>query len=40
MRPIPLLILVVPCYNEEATLPSTQDALANLLTNCKQKGLI
>ncbi|WP_455552032.1 glycosyltransferase family 2 protein [Desulfovibrio sp.] len=40
MRPAPLLILVVPCYNEEATLPSTQDALANLLKDCKQKGLI
>ena len=40
MRPAPLLILVVPCYNEEATLPSTQDALADLLKECKQKGLI
>lgn len=40
MRPAPLLALVVPCYNEEETLPRTLEALAALLARCKAKGLI
>ncbi|MDO5484527.1 MAG: glycosyltransferase family 2 protein [Desulfovibrionaceae bacterium] len=36
----PLLALVVPCYNEEETLPRTLDALAALLDRCKESGLI
>lgn len=39
-RPVPLLALVVPCYNEEETLPRTLDALAELLARCKAEGLI
>gem|GEM_PF-6200850 len=30
-RPVPLLALVVPCYNEEETLPATLAALSALL---------
>lgn len=40
MRPAPLLVLVVPCYNEEETLPRTLEALSALLARCKAKGLI
>lgn len=40
MRPAPLLALVVPCYNEEETLPRTLEALSALLARCKAKGLI
>lgn len=39
-RQPPLLTLVVPCYNEEETLPATQAALTALLADCKQKGLV
>ncbi len=39
-RPAPLLALVVPCYNEEETLPRTLTALAALLERCKAQGLI
>ncbi|MBD5625978.1 MAG: glycosyltransferase family 2 protein [Desulfovibrio sp.] len=39
-RPAPLLALVVPCYNEEATLPRTMDALSRLLADCKARGLV
>ena len=39
-RPAPLLALVVPCYNEEETLPRTLTALAELLERCKAQGLI
>ena len=39
-RPAPLLALVVPCYNEEETLPRTLNALAELLERCKAEGLI
>ncbi|MBD5553224.1 MAG: glycosyltransferase, partial [Desulfovibrio sp.] len=39
-RPAPLLALVVPCYNEEETLPATIAALADLLADCKQQGII
>ena len=39
-RSAPLLALVVPCYNEEETLPRTLDALANLLDDLKAKGCI
>lgn len=37
---IPLLALVVPCYNEEEILPKTMNALSSVLTECKAKGLI
>lgn len=40
MRPAPLLALVVPCYNEEETLPRTLEALSALLARCKAEGLI
>lgn len=39
-RPAPLLALVVPCYNEEETLPRTLDALSALLEDCKARGLV
>ena len=39
-RPIPLLALVVPCYNEEAMLPKTMDALSAMLAECKALGLV
>jgi len=39
-RPAPLLALVVPCYNEEETLPRTLDALADLLSDLKQQGRV
>lgn len=39
-RPAPLLALVVPCYNEEETLPATMQALATLLEDCKARGLV
>ena len=39
-RPAPLLALVVPCYNEEETLPRTLDALAGLLNDLKQQGRV
>ncbi len=38
MRTPPFLIFVVPCYNEEETLPRTFDALANLLQVLKASG--
>ncbi len=38
MRTAPFLILVVPCYNEEETLPRTFDALASLLQDLKNAG--
>lgn len=37
-RTAPLLALVVPCYNEEETLPRTLDALAELLADLKKQG--
>lgn len=40
MRPRPVLALVVPCYNEEESLPATMDALSALLDDCKNRGLI
>lgn len=39
-RSVPLLALVVPCYNEEETLPRTLETLHALLDNCKERGLI
>ena len=39
-RTAPLLALVVPCYNEEETLPRTLDALAGLLTDLKKQGRV
>lgn len=37
---VPLLALVVPCYNEEETLPRTLDTLRTLLDTCKKDGQI
>lgn len=37
---MPLLALVIPCYNEEETLPRTMDALATLLCELKNQGSI
>lgn len=39
-RPVPLLALVVPCYNEEEILPGTMTALAAVLAECKARGLV
>lgn len=39
-RALPLLALVVPCYNEQETLPRTLDALSALLQDCKAQGRI
>lgn len=39
-RSVPLLALVVPCYNEEETLPRTLDTLRALLDTCKKDGQI
>lgn len=38
--PAPLLALVVPCYNEEETLPRTLNVLAGLLTELKAQGRV
>lgn len=38
-RPAPLLVFVIPCYNEEEILPITQDAISALLAKCVEKGL-
>lgn len=40
LRPVPRLALVVPCYNEEETLPTTIEALAGVLVECRERGLI
>ena len=39
-RSLPLLALVVPCYNEEAALPRTLDALGALLRRLKAEGCV
>lgn len=39
-RSLPLLALVVPCYNEEETLPRTLDALGALLRRLKAEGRV
>lgn len=39
-RPAPLLALVVPCYNEEEILPASMAALAEVLRDCKARGLV
>ena len=33
IRPAPRLVFVIPCYNEEETLPATMDAIAALLSS-------
>lgn len=38
-RTVPRLALVVPCYNEEETLPATIEALAAMLAQCARRGL-
>ena len=40
MRECPLLAFVVPCYNEEETLPHTVEALSSLLEDLKRDGRI
>lgn len=39
-RSLPVLALVVPCYNEHETLPRTLAALGDLLQDCKARGLV
>lgn len=39
-RKQPFVVLVVPCYNEQETLPHTLDALHHLLDDLKEKALI
>lgn len=36
----PLLVLVVPCFNEEEILPGTMTALAEVLASCASRGLV
>lgn len=40
LRPEPLLMLIVPCYNEEETLPATIKALSDLLSDMKARKII
>lgn len=40
LRPAPRLALVVPCYNEQATLPATMAALSDLLADCLGQQII
>lgn len=40
LRPAPFLVLVVPCYNEEAALPASMQTLSNLLDKLKADGQI
>ena len=40
VQPVPLLALVVPCYNEAEVLPESMDALAAVLADCKARGLV
>lgn len=40
MRPAPLLALIIPCYNEQETLPSTINALSTLLKELKAQKSI
>lgn len=40
LRPAPFLVLVVPCYNEQETLPTTFDALGSLISRLKTNGAI
>lgn len=40
LRTAPFLVMVVPCYNEEATLPNTMEKLAELLEDLKRKGAV
>ncbi len=40
LRLPPLLALIVPCYNEQETLPKTFQALSLLLANLKKEGRI
>ena len=39
-RPAPLLALVVPCYNEQETLPRTLEVLGALLADLKEQGRV
>ena len=39
LRPAPCLMFVIPCYNEEETLPYTMERLASLLDDLKARGL-
>lgn len=40
LRPAPFLVVVVPCYNEAETLPTTMASLATLLQDLKKKGTV
>lgn len=40
LRPAPFLALVVPCYNEEEILPTTMNALSDLLADLKKRNLV
>lgn len=40
LRSAPVLALIVPCYNEEETLPRTYKTLSELIGDLKSKGLI
>ncbi|MDE5831526.1 MAG: glycosyltransferase family 2 protein [Desulfovibrio sp.] len=40
LRPAPNLVFVIPCYNEEETLPTTMERLGELLAGLKARGQV
>lgn len=40
LRSPPFLILIIPCYNEEQTLPTTFQAIGSLLSKLRENGVI
>lgn len=40
LRTPPLISLVIPCFNEEETLPSTLETISRVLAECKASGQI
>lgn len=40
LRDPPFLVLIIPCYNEQETLPTTFQAIGSLLLKLKENGVI